>query len=112
MIRRPPRSTLFPYTTLFRSGHAPVLGRRPRAERKPRMTMAEELSLQATPFADDFVDVAALNAHVSTHLFERIERVRLAAQAGENVASKAIAILGPAGGGKTHLFSRLSHHTR
>src|SRR3712207_7958903 len=34
MIRRPPRSTLFPYTTLFRSGHAhfaiptvvPVLG--------------------------------------------------------------------------------------
>src|SRR5690349_23124180 len=24
MIRRPPRSTLFPYTTLFRSEHAPV----------------------------------------------------------------------------------------
>src|SRR3712207_7490641 len=24
MIRRPPRSTLFPYTTLFRSGCAPV----------------------------------------------------------------------------------------
>src|SRR2546430_8554803 len=23
MIRRPPRSTLFPYTTLFRSSHAP-----------------------------------------------------------------------------------------
>src|SRR3712207_8898535 len=28
MIRRPPRSTLFPYTTLFRSGRA---GPRPRA---------------------------------------------------------------------------------
>src|SRR3989454_12784177 len=27
MIRRPPRSTLFPYTTLFRSQHSP-LGRR------------------------------------------------------------------------------------
>src|SRR6266496_6424180 len=26
MIRRPPRSTLFPYTTLFRSGHAVRLG--------------------------------------------------------------------------------------
>src|SRR2546427_5609082 len=27
MIRRPPRSTLFPYTTLFRSGHvAPAAG--------------------------------------------------------------------------------------
>src|SRR3712207_7268805 len=25
MIRRPPRSTLFPYTTLFRSGHSPSL---------------------------------------------------------------------------------------
>src|SRR5687768_17906384 len=24
MIRRPPRSTLFPYTTLFRSGHDPM----------------------------------------------------------------------------------------
>src|SRR2546430_11845200 len=29
MIRRPPRSTLFPYTTLFRSG---VRGRRDRAD--------------------------------------------------------------------------------
>src|SRR2546430_14838122 len=30
MIRRPPRSTLFPYTTLFRSelGHAPGIGER------------------------------------------------------------------------------------
>src|SRR5256885_8148088 len=26
MIRRPPRSTLFPYTTLFRSGTAPSVG--------------------------------------------------------------------------------------
>src|SRR5256885_7665932 len=26
MIRRPPRSTLFPYTTLFRSGHVVPLG--------------------------------------------------------------------------------------
>src|SRR2546430_7859719 len=27
MIRRPPRSTLFPYTTLFRSGRDPARGR-------------------------------------------------------------------------------------
>src|SRR2546430_6609756 len=26
MIRRPPRSTLFPYTTLFRSHHLPAVG--------------------------------------------------------------------------------------
>src|SRR2546430_17329343 len=32
MIRRPPRSTLFPYTTLFRSGHADSQ----RAVRQPR----------------------------------------------------------------------------
>src|SRR3712207_8991067 len=33
MIRRPPRSTLFPYTTLFRSGRrrTPARRRRPRA---------------------------------------------------------------------------------
>src|SRR2546427_6983512 len=30
MIRRPPRSTLFPYTTLFRSHRWPSLSRRPR----------------------------------------------------------------------------------
>src|SRR2546430_4442337 len=29
MIRRPPRSTLFPYTTLFRSGDEPALGQPP-----------------------------------------------------------------------------------
>src|SRR3712207_7879762 len=28
MIRRPPRSTLFPYTTLFRSGTRPVVAAR------------------------------------------------------------------------------------
>src|SRR2546430_10508372 len=30
MIRRPPRSTLFPYTTLFRSGAAGIVGQRRR----------------------------------------------------------------------------------
>src|SRR5258708_8152746 len=37
MIRRPPRSTLFPYTTLFRSytGTPVVAGRRERHERDP-----------------------------------------------------------------------------
>src|SRR5690348_17505153 len=38
MIRRPPRSTLFPYTTLFRSGHGPghARARRAVARRRPR----------------------------------------------------------------------------
>src|SRR5256885_11647608 len=35
MIRRPPRSTLFPYTTLFRSPRPPPAGRRDRREGRP-----------------------------------------------------------------------------
>src|SRR2546428_2060156 len=39
MIRRPPRSTLFPYTTLFRSSGAPALERRlPRRPNLNRLT--------------------------------------------------------------------------
>src|SRR5436190_9820345 len=38
MIRRPPRSTLFPYTTLFRSGrdgkHHPASARKPGSHRR------------------------------------------------------------------------------
>src|SRR2546426_4665788 len=34
MIRRPPRSTLFPYTTLFRSASATSSARTPRAGRR------------------------------------------------------------------------------
>src|SRR5256886_3164668 len=33
MIRRPPRSTLFPYTTLFRSCRIPVYSKSPKAKR-------------------------------------------------------------------------------
>src|SRR2546426_7187158 len=44
MIRRPPRSTLFPYTTLFRSqsaGERPLLARRRRA----RQSLSQERRL-------------------------------------------------------------------
>src|SRR2546426_7725895 len=40
MIRRPPRSTLFPYTTLFRSEEDPRAGRRP-APRGPERGSAD-----------------------------------------------------------------------
>src|SRR2546430_12458632 len=56
MIRRPPRSTLFPYTTLFRSFHGASAGRSPparlgagatarrnrRARRRPASARSEE----------------------------------------------------------------------
>src|SRR2546421_2745918 len=51
MIRRPPRSTLFPYTTLFRSREAPLVlvDRVPQRSRRgkllqPRQPLAESLT--------------------------------------------------------------------
>src|SRR3712207_7318519 len=67
MIRRPPRSTLFPYTTLFRSGGSRVEDRvqahRPRPHdadllapaqaRDPRGVAAQELRREVPERADD-----------------------------------------------------------
>src|SRR2546422_1658525 len=46
MIRRPPRSTLFPYTTLFRSAYViyPVIDESERADLKAATTMAAALA--------------------------------------------------------------------
>src|SRR2546429_2093077 len=41
MIRRPPRSTLFPYTTLFRSRFLPVRRANQRAQGAPRPHVRE-----------------------------------------------------------------------
>src|SRR5438270_10242898 len=65
MIRRPPRSTLFPYTTLFRSlGFFPALrlspGRLP--GRAPDFVRAPRLSLFGRTSSDLFLcDIAGLN---------------------------------------------------
>src|SRR5256885_12206837 len=40
MIRRPPRSTLFPYTTLFRSPRRTAISRPPTAARAPMGSFA------------------------------------------------------------------------
>src|SRR2546430_10894083 len=59
MIRRPPRSTLFPYTTLFRSrttlavpsstGRKPVLGMpSPRPEKEAELPFVMELDRKST----------------------------------------------------------------
>src|SRR3712207_9359259 len=67
MIRRPPRSTLFPYTTLFRSqglGHD-VEHRQPRVERRVRV-LEDDLDVTAQrthPLAPEPDDLPALEAH-------------------------------------------------
>src|SRR5258708_14446711 len=71
MIRRPPRSTLFPYTTLFRSANAPVF----EASKKEDGPMLEkshpiplEYSVSATNFRRVFVVGRAQGDRKSTRL--------------------------------------------
>src|SRR3712207_7070300 len=68
MIRRPPRSTLFPYTTLFRSGRSPA-GR----AREIRQGHAERLD-RATPAGaarKDRHPAHAAARHLSVRLLRR-----------------------------------------
>src|SRR3712207_8709255 len=58
MIRRPPRSTLFPYTTLFRSRGRPLPG------------TEEPCAHQAHPAVDDRAVVGA--GHVDPHRVPRV----------------------------------------
>src|SRR2546427_9469217 len=51
MIRRPPRSTLFPYTTLFRSGRA--LGRPVVHEAARRLRRIQDRHRAAAPLTGD-----------------------------------------------------------
>src|SRR2546430_16871181 len=51
MIRRPPRSTLFPYTTLFRSSNAGEMALRPSSRRRTRCAIpcASESAIDPPP---------------------------------------------------------------
>src|SRR2546430_2819513 len=51
MIRRPPRSTLFPYTTLFRSHHARGQGERYRFVERP-LALQDGIGLAARHVED------------------------------------------------------------
>src|SRR2546426_9346826 len=54
MIRRPPRSTLFPYTTLFRSAHPSPHGRRRRpALHHPRHRRLENRKANLGPRSEE-----------------------------------------------------------
>src|SRR5687767_15286979 len=70
MIRRPPRSTLFPYTTLFRSIEGSLIAevRRfaPDRHRDEVKRWADESGLPLRDFGDRLLTPAFVNAH--THL--------------------------------------------
>src|SRR2546430_3067041 len=93
MIRRPPRSTLFPYTTLFRSlrGYGRDLHLRPRTAPAPRIAVYpgsfdpitrghEDLIRRARTFADRVVVAVAVNV-AKQPLFTLDERVALIREA-------------------------------
>src|SRR3712207_7871335 len=65
MIRRPPRSTLFPYTTLFRS-RPEALGRRHRAGRVP----VDELRRVVAPAGHDVRRALGLGRRSEEHTSE------------------------------------------
>src|SRR2546430_12554207 len=67
MIRRPPRSTLFPYTTLFRSGYDLAVlampgGQRRLANVRKLMRLAREHEAAHGPDLHDFLDLVARRA--------------------------------------------------
>src|SRR2546430_14124919 len=59
MIRRPPRSTLFPYTTLFRSVAGFSVGRLWRNSRRLAAILSSELYQHLFDFAACFADRAS-----------------------------------------------------
>src|SRR2546421_3009386 len=68
MIRRPPRSTLFPYTTLFRSGH-------------PSYVMSSSFANQTIAQVELFTQAAKypIGVHVlPKQLDEKVARLQLA----------------------------------
>src|SRR3712207_6973060 len=83
MIRRPPRSTLFPYTTLFRSprGHAWLACAPGKEKVRPVIDLEDDVSAQTTPsLAEEalppevIADPAALHLGALGPVGEKIER--------------------------------------
>src|SRR3712207_8192183 len=88
MIRRPPRSTLFPYTTLFRSGGAYVIY----AEVLP----TGEIEVDPEPYSDTFDRPARLLPIEANALVAAIDLIgaRFAQGALASAREKIVAALG------------------
>src|SRR5438309_9693861 len=69
MIRRPPRSTLFPYTTLFRS-HVPEAGELREPFRQPDVPVAGRLDADAPPLVCHLMGAEDLVVAAVAHRLE------------------------------------------
>src|SRR3712207_7584118 len=67
MIRRPPRSTLFPYTTLFRSGRA---ARRTESRLPPKLVAAVAASHRAESSVRSFLERVFTKGRSEEHTSE------------------------------------------
>src|SRR2546430_7858357 len=92
MIRRPPRSTLFPYTTLFRS-----------RDDGPAVSLAQDPQLRDLPLAQLGVAVGEIQHRVVEPLLLMLGR-RFQDTAAEDVGEQLVACLLEGGGGRN--FSR------
>src|SRR5256886_3185144 len=105
MIRRPPRSTLFPYTTLFRSSRARNTGEgRPLYCAAPRTAIASEerasswapASATATTTAAQPKVSAIISVTVATTLRRRVQKGMEERQQGKAVEGRGLKEIGRA----------------
>src|SRR2546426_4339749 len=85
MIRRPPRSTLFPYTTLFRSHHRDV-----GLQRRLCGVVAPEYGIAASPREAVLDDVTAAHVLEEHHDRERGDRKSTRLNSSHLVISYAV----------------------
>src|SRR2546430_4073536 len=85
MIRRPPRSTLFPYTTLFRSRHARALGLR---EFLPRGSHGVGIGIDVMRRVGSHVD--AVRAVFARHAAQRSEEHTSELQSQSNLVCRLL----------------------
>src|SRR3712207_8412115 len=76
MIRRPPRSTLFPYTTLFRSGVLMTHYTRSRVDTAVLVEITRELG-------DELLARAVADANTARHAYELWEAAGVLRPAGD-----------------------------